>query len=72
LIVDPSGFWMTGGMLNSGKIGGLRTVLKEKFPRLFLISMCKDSLVSNLVDPVQITSGGCQSWNLGWRMEMFV
>ena len=47
-------------------------VLKEKFLRLFLISTCKDSLVSDLVDPGQITSGGCQSRNLGWRRERFV
>jgi len=24
LIVDPSGFWVMGGVLNSGMIGGLR------------------------------------------------
>ena len=47
-------------------------VLKEKFPRLFLISTCKDSLVSDLVDPGKITSAGCQSWNPGWRRERFV
>jgi len=46
--------------------------LKEKSPRLLLISTCKDSLVSDLVDLGQITSGGCQSWNLGWRRERFV
>jgi len=47
-------------------------VLKENFLRLFLISTCKDSLVSDLVNPGQITSDGCQSWNLGWRTERFV
>ena len=46
-------------------------MLKEKFPRLFLISSCKDSLVSDLVDPGQIMSGACHSWNLGWRRERF-
>jgi len=46
--------------------------LKEKFPRLFTISTCKDSLVSDIVDLGQIKSGGCQSWNLGWRRERFV
>jgi len=47
-------------------------VLKEKYPRLFSISTCKDSLVSDLVISGQITSDGCHSWNLGWRREMFV
>jgi len=46
-------------------------VLKEKLPRLFMISTCKDSLVSDLVDPGLISSGGCQSWNLGLRRERF-
>jgi len=46
-------------------------VLKEKFPRLFTISQCKDSTMRELVVPGQIRSGGCQSWNLGWRRERF-
>ena len=46
-------------------------VLKEKFPRLFTISQRKDSAVGELVDPGQIRSGGCHSWNLGWRRERF-
>jgi len=40
-------------------------VLKEKFPRLFTISQCKDNTVGDLVDPGQIRSGGCHSWNRG-------
>ena len=46
-------------------------VLKEKYPRLFSISTCKDSLVSDLAILGQITSNGCHSWNLGWHRERF-
>jgi len=47
-------------------------VLKKKYPRLFSISKCKDSLVSDLVISRQIMSNGGYSWNLGWRKERFV
>jgi len=51
------------------RVGG--QVLKETFPRLYIISQCKDSLVGDLVDLGHIRSGGCYSWNLGWRRERF-
>ena len=44
-------------------------VLKETFPRLFLISQCKDSLVGDLADLGHVRSGRCYNWNLDWRRE---
>jgi len=46
-------------------------VLKEKFPRLFIISQCKDSMMGDIIDWEVITSGGSRIWNLGWRRERF-
>jgi len=46
-------------------------VLKEDFPRLFIISQSTDIMVSNLVDWEHSWSGRCNSWNLGWRRSRF-
>ena len=46
-------------------------ILKETFPRLYLISQCKDSLVGDLAALGKIRSGGCYRWNLVWRGERF-
>ena len=46
-------------------------VLKEKIPRLFIISQCKDSMKGDIIDWEVITSGGTRIWNLGWRRERF-
>jgi len=51
-------------------VGG--QVLKEKFPRLFMISQCTDSEVSDLVQRGSLTSEGCSSWSLTWRQERFI
>jgi len=47
-------------------------VLKEEYPRLFNISTCKESLVSDLMDQGLRTSSDRHSWKLGWRRERFV
>ena len=45
--------------------------LKEKFPRLFSLSMCKDIVISDVGDWVHIVSGATFRWNLTWRRRMF-
>jgi len=45
--------------------------LKGTFPRLFLISQCKYSLVGDLVDLGHIRSDGGYNWNLDWCRERF-
>ena len=51
---------------------GQMVLLKENYPRLFSISLGKDSVVGDLVVGGQITREGCLSWNLGWRRERFI
>jgi len=46
-------------------------VLKETFPRLFIISEFKDSLVGDLADLGHIRSDGSYSWNLVWHRKGF-
>jgi len=45
--------------------------LKDKFPRLYFISLNKESLVGD----VAVWDGGrtsrCTNWNLFWRRERF-
>jgi len=47
-------------------------VLKEKFPRLFSISQCSESVVGDIAHRDNITSEGCSRWCLGWRRERFI
>ena len=47
-------------------------MLKEKFPRLYMISQCKENMVGDLTNWGQSRNGESPSWNLGWRRERFV
>ena len=47
-------------------------LLKEKFPRLYSISLSKNSVVSDIREWVTSDNKESQRWNLSWRKETFV
>jgi len=84
-LIGLHGIWVTGLGLDFGsleqdgycvKVWEDRWVdghvLKEKFPRLYMISQCTDSVVGDLVQMGHITSEGCSNWSLTWRRKRFV
>jgi len=46
--------------------------LKEKFPRLYLISLCKDKVISEVGEWANIAGSETCTCNLSWRRELFV
>ena len=45
--------------------------LKDKFPRMYSISLNKNSLVCDIADRVGSRTSHCSTRNLNWRREMF-
>jgi len=46
-------------------------VLKDKFPRLYSISLNKESLVGDVAEWDGRRTSRCTTWNLSWRRERF-